>query len=305
MISSEFKEILESLNLSIKPKYNEVLKKYTSFRIGGCADVFIEPTNFDELKKVVELVKTNNIPYTVIGNGSNLLISDNGFCGVVIRLSKSISKIDLIVENNEDYILAETGALFSVIGKVALENGLDGFAELSGIPSTVGGGIVMNAGAYGVEIKDVLVECVVLTRDLEIVTVSVDSLDLGYRCSNIMENEYIILMGKFKLSKGDTYSIRNKMAEISKKRRESQPLEYPSAGSTFKRPDGHFAGKLVEDCGLKGVRVGGAMVSEKHAGFLINYDSATCEDMLKLIELCKKNVLEKFGVELEMEVKVI
>lgn len=292
---------LEKLCLKVEVKFNESMKKHTSFKIGGTADIFIEPSSVEELVFVIKLMKKHEIPYLVIGNGSNLLVRDEGVLGGVIKLGKHFSNITV----SDTIITASCGAMFPVIGKYALENSLDGFYPLAGIPSTVGGGIVMNAGAYGVEVKDILIEVTVLNKNLEILILNSDDLQLGYRSSNVLENEFIVLQCKFQLKKGDYNFIKEEMSNISKKRRETQPLEYPSAGSTFKRPEGYFAGKLVEDCGLKGFSIGGAMVSSKHAGFLINYNNGTCQDMLKVIEMCQNKVKAEFNVDLELEVKVI
>lgn len=297
----EISKEIEKLNFKIKPKYNELMKNHTSFKIGGEADIFIEPSSVDELKNILKLAKEFDLNCVFIGNGSNLLVRDEGVFGIVIKLGKGFSEV--LIDDN--IISAESGALFSVVGKIALENSLDKFYPLAGIPSSVGGGIVMNAGAYGTEIKDVLLSATVLTKKMEILKLTSKELELGYRTSNVLKNEYIVLGAEFKLEKGDKETIKSQMAELSKKRRDTQPLNNPNAGSTFKRPEGNFAGKLIEDSGLKGKIIGGAMVSDKHAGFIVNHNNGTAKDVLELVDLCKNTVKNQFNVDLQLEIKVI
>lgn len=278
---------------------DEPMKNHTTFKIGGLCDVFVKPTTIEQLREVIKLLKENDINYYIVGNGSNLLVSDDGYRGVIINLFNNFSEITV----NDNIITASAGALLGKIGHVALENGLKGFEFATGIPGTLGGAVVMNAGAYGGEMKDVLVSATVLNKDGDIITLSNEELELGYRSSIIEKNEYIVISAEIRLQKGSKEEIKALIQELAMKRREKQPLEYPSAGSTFKRPKDNFAGKLIMDAGLRGYTVGGAMVSEKHCGFVINKDNATCEDVIKLTEDVKEKVKEQFGIELELEVK--
>lgn len=278
---------------------DEPMKNHTTFKIGGLCDVFVKPTTIEQLREVIKLLKENDINYYIVGNGSNLLVSDDGYRGVIINLFNNFSEITV----NDNTITASAGALLGKIGHVALENGLKGFEFATGIPGTLGGAVVMNAGAYGGEMKDVLVSATVLNKDGDIITLSNEELELGYRSSIIEKNEYIVVSAEIRLQKGSKEEIKALIQELAMKRREKQPLEYPSAGSTFKRPKDNFAGKLIMDAGLRGYTVGGAMVSEKHCGFVINKDNATCEDVIKLTEDVKEKVKEQFDIELELEVK--
>lgn len=279
----------------------ETMAKHTTFRTGGSADLFLMPQNRTELKESIALLREYNVPYMVIGNGSNLLVGDGGIRGAVIQLYQRMQNIS--VEGTE--MTLDCGALLSTAAAQAADASLEGLAFASGIPGTFGGAVVMNAGAYGGEMKDVLLSADVLTADLEVKTIPVEELDLSYRHSIVPEKGYIVLGGKLRLKKGNEQEIRERMAELAQQRREKQPLQYPSAGSTFKRPEGYFAGKLISDAGLKGKTIGGAQVSEKHAGFIVNIGDATTEDILNLIAFCQKTVQEQFGVTLETEVKIV
>lgn len=298
------KEIVEQLERILGKDgvlQQEPMSEHTTFKTGGPADLFLMPRTKEELKETIAYLRQVDMPYMVLGNGSNLLVGDGGIRGAVIQLYSRMQRI--LVHDTEIY--AECGALLSAVAAAAAESSLEGFAFASGIPGTFGGAVVMNAGAYGGEMKDVLTEVEVLTKDLQFMTIPATALDLAYRHSIIPEKEYIVLGGKIRLQKGNQAEIREKMAELAQQRREKQPLQYPSAGSTFKRPEGYFAGKLISDAGLKGRSVGGAQVSEKHAGFLINKGNATTKDILELIEICQQTVLEQFGVKLETEVKIV
>lgn len=281
---------------------DEPMKLHTTFRIGGNADCFVKPESIEEIKALTECAKRHGIAYYVLGNGSNMLISDEGYRGMIIRLGEEFSAITM---QDNDMISVQAGAKLSRVGNEAAAKGLAGFEFASGIPGTVGGAVVMNAGAYGGEIKDIIVSATVLTQEGDVVTLSNDELELGYRTSIIQKKGYIVLLAVFKLEKGDEAQIRSRMKELAEKRREKQPLEYPSAGSTFKRPEGFFAGKLIADAGLKGFKVGGAQVSEKHAGFVINTGSATARDVIELTDEVKRKIKQIYGVELELEVKKI
>lgn len=280
---------------------DEPMKAHTSFRIGGPADLFLTPENAAQLAETIRILRRYEIPVFILGNGSNLLVRDKGIRGAVVQLSGGMA--DLKTEGTTLY--AESGALLSAAAAKAAEEGLTGLEFASGIPGSVGGAAIMNAGAYGGEMKDVLESVDVLTRDLQFETLPVEALELSYRHSSLAGRGDIVIGAKFRLEQGDKQAIQARMAELAEQRREKQPLQYPSAGSTFKRPEGHFAGKLIQDAGLKGKTIGGAQVSEKHAGFLINTGSATARDMLELIAYCQKTVLEQFGVRLETEVRIV
>ncbi len=276
---------------------NEPMSRHTSFEIGGPAEIMVVPDSAEALAEVIKTVK--GVPLTVIGNGSNLLVNDNGIAGVVVKLSGTMN--DINVEGN--VITAGAGALLSKIGSVAKKESLAGFEFASGIPGTVGGAVFMNAGAYGGEMKDI----VVLSRyvDKNGNMGEITEHNFGYRTSVYKESDKYITEVVIKLTKGNPDEIQEKMLDFARRRSDKQPLEYPSAGSVFKRPEGYFAGKLIEDAGLKGFSIGGACVSEKHSGFIINKGGATCKDVLSLIEHIKREVFNKFGVMLEQEVRVI
>ena len=290
---------MEQINITLLKQ--EAMKKHTSFRIGGNADIYISPKSSEEIQSILFLAKKYDVPVTVMGNGSNLLVSDKGIRGIVIQIGEDMSTI--LVKGEK--ITAQAGALLKTIGEKALQSSLEGFAFAAGIPGSLGGAVCMNAGAYGGEIKDILVEAEVLTEDLQIKKFSTQQLQFSYRHSIIPEKGYIVLSATFLLKKGNQKEIAQKMTELAQQRREKQPLNFPSAGSIFKRPQGYFAGKLITDAGLKGYSIGDAQVSQKHGGFIVNKGNATCADVLALIEHCQKTVFEKFGVMLETEVKMI
>lgn len=279
---------------------DEPMGPHVSFRTGGCAKYFVTPTSPDEILQLVSALKKENIRYTVIGNGSNLLVSDAGYDGVIIEIGKKMSDVSA----DGEIISAMAGALLSRIASVALNNSLTGFEFASGIPGSLGGAVVMNAGAYGGEIKDVVFETAYIDKTGEIKTVTGDMHGFGYRKS-VFTKDDIILSSKIKLSKGNKDDIKALCDELNMRRREKQPIEYPSAGSTFKRPEGYFAAKLIDDAGLRGEMVGGAMVSMKHCGFVINYDNATSMDVFRLMQKIKTTVYDKFGVQLEPEVRFV
>ncbi len=274
------------------------MSSHTSFKTGGKAEYFVTLGTADEAKALVEALKKENIKYTVIGNGSNLLVSDKGVDGVVICIGKNLSQITV----DGTSLIVEAGALLSRISSVATKNSLTGFEFASGIPGSLGGALVMNAGAYGGEMKDVVKETTYIDCSGNIKTITEHN--FGYRKSVFKDGD-VILSSVIGLEKGDIEQIRAKCDELNQRRREKQPLEYPSAGSTFKRPEGYFASKLIDDAGLRGFRVGGAMVSDKHCGFVINYDNATSMDIFNLMKEVKNRVYEKFGVTLEPEVRLI
>ncbi len=297
MLESEIIKIVGEDNLKI----NEPMMRHTTFKVGGMAKFLVTPRRIDDIIGIVNWCKSNNIYYCILGNGSNVLVKDSGIDGVVIKIASNFSSIDV----SDTRIRADAGALLVTIAKKALEASLGGFEFASGIPGTLGGAIVMNAGAYGREMKDVVLETKVLTMDGEIVTLTNEQHEFKYRDSLIQENNYIVLESTLELYNDDKQKIKDYMIELQKKRMDSQPLKYPNAGSTFKRPEGYFAAKLIQDAGLKGYEIGGAMVSTKHAGFIINKGNATADDILNLISYVKNTVYDKFGVILEPEVKNI
>ena len=281
----------------IKPE--EPMKNHVTFRVGGPADFVVTPKNYEELSGVLKCCAKYEMPCYIMGNGSNLLVSDQGYRGVVIQLFRQLN--DIQCEGN--VIRAQAGALLSAVANRALEEKLTGFEFAAGIPGTLGGACVMNAGAYGGEMKDVLKSVTVLTREGERITLQKNELELGYRTSIIAKKDYIVLEAEIELEAGDAEEIKAVMDDLKERRTTKQPLEYPSAGSTFKRPEGYFAGKLIQESGLQGFQVGGAQVSEKHCGFVINKDQATAADIAELICQVQDRVEEKFGVRLETEVK--
>ena len=280
---------------------DEPMSRHTTFRIGGPADYFAVPGDTDDVKKVIDLCKKEEVPYYILGNGSNLLVGDKGYRGVIIQIYKNMSEI----HTDGNRIFAQAGALLSKVAAEALSHSLKGFEFASGIPGTLGGAVMMNAGAYGGEMKQVLESARVLTPEGEIKTLKEEELDLGYRTSVIAKKNYIVLEAVIRLETGDAESIRSYMEELKEKRVTKQPLEYPSAGSTFKRPEGYFAGKLIEDAGLRGFQVGNAQVSQKHCGFVINRGGATAAEVISLMGQVADKVEAASGVRLEPEVKRI
>ena len=280
---------------------DEPMSRHITFRVGGTADFFVTPGTKEEVRNAVRVCKEEKMPYYIIGNGSNLLVSDQGYRGVIIQIYKEMNEVTV----EGDIIKAQAGALLSGIAAKALAAELTGFEFASGIPGTIGGACVMNAGAYGGEMKDVLESVTVLTGEGEILEIGRENLELGYRTSVIAKKGYVVLEATLKLEHGEGAKIKAYMDELKEKRVTKQPLEYPSAGSTFKRPEGHFAGKLIEDAGLRGFQVGGAQVSEKHCGFVINRDHATAADIMELMRQVQIRVKENSGVDLEPEVKML
>lgn len=278
---------------------DEPMSRHTTFRVGGPADFFVTPKAREEVRDVICICKEAGMPYYIIGNGSNLLVSDAGYRGVIVQIYKEMNEVKV----EGDLVKAQAGALLSGIAAKALGAELSGFEFASGIPGTIGGACVMNAGAYGGEMKDVLESVTVLTGEGKIIELGRNELELGYRTSVIAKKGYIVLGAALKLECGDGEKIKTYMDELKEKRVTKQPLEYPSAGSTFKRPEGYFAGKLIEDAGLRGFQVGGAQVSEKHCGFVINRDHATAADIMELMRQVQIRVKENSGVDLEPEVK--
>lgn len=282
---------------------DEPMKNHTTFKTGGKASVFICPKNEEELSLILKLIKQNNMKPFILGNGSNLLVDDEGIKDrPVIYIDDGFSSIKLM---DETTIEVGAGASLSSLCRFALENSLTGLEFAFGIPGSCGGAAFMNAGAYGGEMKDVVILCKHIDFDGEKGFFGKDELDFGYRHSVYSDSDCVITSIVLSLKKGDKEEIQAKMRELLQRRKDKQPLEYPSAGSVFKRPEGYFAGALIEQSGLKGKRIGGAMVSEKHAGFIINYDNATTKDVLDLVKYCQDTVMEKFGVMLEREIKSV
>lgn len=283
-----------------KVKKDEPLKRYTFTKTGGNADYFVLPTTYQEVQDVIKYANENQLKFTILGNGSNIIIRDGGIRGIVLNLTQLT---DISLKDNK--IIVQSGATIIDTSRFALENNLTGLEFACGIPGTVGGAVYMNAGAYGGEVSHVIESVVVLTRDGEILNLNKDDLDLKYRNSAISKKGYLVLEATFALQEGEHSEIKEKMDELTFLRESKQPLEYPSCGSVFKRPPGMFAGKLIQDSGLQGKQIGGAQVSTKHAGFMVNVDEATASDYVKLIRYVQETVKSKFNVELETEVKII
>lgn len=299
---NEVIKAISDLNFNLTVWRNEPMSKHTSFKIGGDADIFITVNSISDLTKVIEVLNNFNVPFFIIGNGSNLLISDKGIRGAVIKLGGEFSNIELVDDNT---IECGAGVLISKLCSFACQNSLSGLEFAYGIPGTAGGAVFMNAGAYGSEMKDVMLSAKSLTFSGEIINRSAEEMELSYRKSIYRQVDEIILSAKLELKKGDKLHIKEKMNEFIARRKEKQPLEYPNAGSVFKRPVGNFAGTLIQTCGLKGKKIGGAMVSEKHSGFIINTGNATCEDVVNLIDHIKATVFEKSNIALECEVEIV
>ena len=279
---------------------NEPMDRHTTFRVGGPADILLQPTA-ESLPEVMKFLHSHKVPVTVIGNGSNLLVADKGVRGVVIEVGKQLADVCI----TEEYVTAQAGALLSKVSHAAYKKGLSGMEFAAGIPGSIGGAVVMNAGAYGGEMKDIVHSVTVLKKDGTVSELSNEQMEFAYRHSCAAENEYLVISVTLCLHKSKPERIIQKMEELKEQRVKKQPLEYPSAGSTFKRPEGYFAGKLIMDAGLSGALVGGAQVSEKHCGFVINKGGATAADILALIQHIQKTVKEQFGVELQTEVKLL
>ncbi len=295
------KELFENVIKIGNITEDEPMSRHTSFKTGGNASVFIEPGNEIELSAAIGICKEKGIRFYIIGNGSNLLFPDEGFDGAIIKIGKMFSDI----KANGEVITAGAGALLSKVASVTLAEELTGFEFAAGIPGCIGGAICMNAGAYGGEMKDIVSSVKLMDYEGNVEVKTCEEMDFSYRHSIISSSDYVVLSVEFKLKKGNKEEIKAIMQDLQCRRKEKQPLEYPSAGSTFKRPEGYFAGKLIQDAGLRGYKVGGAMVSEKHCGFVINADNATSDDIINLIKDVQRIVYDKFGVKLEPEVKII
>ena len=297
LIYKELLNILDEENI----KVDEPMKKHISFKVGGPADFLVKPKTEEELRNVVEFAKKENVPFIVIGNGSNLLVKDGGIRGIVIELSDNFNNYEI----DGNIIKAQSGALLAIIGRNAMKNSLTGFEFAAGIPGTLGGALAMNAGAYGGEMKQVVKTVRLMDRDGNIFELSNEEMKFEYRRSLLTTKDYIVLSAVIELQPGNVEEIKEIMADYSNRRSTKQPLNFPSAGSTFKRPEGHYAAKLIDDCGLRGLNLRGAQVSDKHCGFVINSGGATAKDILDLMFIVKSTVNAKFGIMLEEEVKIL
>ena len=283
-------------------KYNEPMKKHTTMRVGGPCDCMVEPSSIEEIQKILEYARKNNIKYYVIGNGSNLLVKDEGVHALIIKISNKFSTVEV----NGEHVKAYSGCSVPKLSQIAKENSLSGLEFACGIPGSVGGGIRMNAGAYGSEMVNVVEKVGFLDEDGKLNEIDGKDAHFTYRHSMFVENpKYIVVYAIYKLQNGNKDEISKIMEENMNSRKQKQPIEYPNFGSVFKRPEGYFVGKLVDDCGLKGYKIGGAQVSTKHSGFMVNIEDATCKDVLDLIEYVKEKVYEKFNVKLQEEVVIL
>jgi len=298
---------MENIKLDIEKsgvinyKLNELMKQHTSFKVGGAADIFFEPADVEELRRTMTFVKEKNIPYCIIGNGTNLLIGDKGIRGAVIKVGESFGNINI----EQEEITVDCGVLLSTLSKAVAKQNLTGLEFASGIPGYLGGAVAMNAGAYGGEMKDIVQWVEFLDENLNIQRYSNKEMDFGYRRSVIEQRGLIVIRCNIKLKKGNPEQIGTTMADLNQKRKTKQPLHLPSAGSTFKRPEGYFAGKLIEDAGLRGYTLGGAQVSELHCGFVVNVNNATAKDVLDLIKHVQSTIYDKYKIKLETEVKIL
>lgn len=302
-MNEDFYQNLKNILKEEQILIEEPLAKHTTFQIGGPAEFLLLPENNNQVATLFKLCKEKNMPFYVIGNGSNLLVSDKGYRGTIIKIGQNMSNI--VIQESDCLVQAGAGVLLSKLASVIAEHELTGFEFASGIPGSLGGAVTMNAGAYDGEIKDSIIGATVVDQLGNIIFLDKEELQLRYRKSIIQDKNYIVLDASFVFGPGNKEDIRNKMNDLNERRRDKQPLEYPSAGSTFKRPEGYYAGKLIMDAGLRGYRVGNAQVSEKHCGFVINKGGATAADVMKLITEVRQTVFDKFGVMLEPEVRLL
>ena len=293
-----YKELITKIEKS-RIYLNEPMLKHTTFKIGGPADIFIKANTQEELQYILEIAKKNNVPVTIIGNGSNVLVKESGIRGIVIKLDLK----EIIIDNNKMYV--EAGVLLPKLARVACNNNLEGLESLAGIPGSFGGAIYMNSGAHGVEIGNNIIDITYINEDLEIKTIKKENANFSYRKSIFQEKNWIILSGNIQLKKGKQEEIKKKMEQYLETRIHNQPLNLPNAGSVFKRGENYITAKLIDECGLKGYRIGEAEVSKKHAGFIVNTGNATAEDVLKLIEYIKQKVKEKHNVNLQTEIIIL
>lgn len=303
-VNLNIKEILEKSKLNKENLYyDEPMAKHTSFKIGGPADVFIKVDNIEELKETLDLSKKNQIPLTIIGNGSNILVTDKGIRGITAKLN--LKDIEIKNENNKQIIKVEAGVPVGLLAQKLLKEEITGFEELSGIPGTIGGAVIMNAGAHGKELKDILKKVTAMDYNGNIHEFTNEECQFSYRNSRFQKEKYIILQATLELEKENSTEIKEKMDEYMQFRKEKQPIEYPNAGSTFKRGEDFVTAKLIDEAGLKGYKIGGAQVSEKHAGFIVNVDNATAKDVIELTDYIKEKIKEKFGKKINLEIQII
>ena len=296
-VLNKFKEIIKNGKILL----DEPMKSHTYFKIGGPVDIMILPGNIEEIQSSIKLCNEEKYKYYIVGNGTNLLVRDKGIRGVVIKIDENLS--DMKLENNT--ITAQAGALLSKVSKLALKNSLAGLEFASGIPGSLGGAVAMNAGAYGPEMKDVITKVKCIDKEGNLLEYTNEEMHFGYRHSRVHEEDLLVVESEMKLENGNYDDIKAYMDELTEKRTSKQPLHLPSAGSTFKRPEGDYASRLIDVSGLRGVRYGDAQVSEKHCGFVVNLGNATCEEVLTLIDIIQKTVRDKYNIELEPEVKII
>lgn len=303
----DFEQQLFDIVTEQNVKKEEALARHTTFKIGGPAEYFITPKNQEELIALLKLCKECYIPFYIMGNGSNLLVGDKGFRGVIIQIYNTLDCVTVEKKTEEEKVVVTAGAgiLLSKLAMQLAKEGIKGFEFAAGIPGTLGGAVTMNAGAYDGEIKDSIINTTVVKEDGTLAVLSNEQLKLGYRTSIIQNKSYVVVSAQFQFETGNVEDILNKIADFNKRRREKQPLEYPSAGSTFKRPEGYFAGKLIEDAGLRGYRVGDVMVSEKHCGFVVNVGKGTAEQVRKLIQDVDDIIYKKSGIHLEPEIRFL
>ena len=301
---TNIKQILKEKLPLTNIKFEEPMKLHTSFKIGGLADIFITANTLEDVKTVVNISKENNIPLKIIGNGTNLLVKDNGYRGIILKIN--LQEINIKQNNENEYIVnVQSGMPIGKLAQILLKNEIGGFEFASGIPGTIGGAIKMNAGAYGGELKDIIQDVTYLNEKNDMVIIQNSECNFSYRHSLFSDKNYIILECNLKLHKDTKENIKNKLDENLQSRKEKQPIEYPSAGSTFKRGEDYITAKIIDECGLKGYTIGGAQVSEKHAGFIINKNNATAEDVINLIKHVKEIVYEKTGKKIKLEVEII
>lgn len=299
-------EIIEQLEKIISKeniKQNEPMKNHTSFKIGGPAEIFVKIKTVEELKFILEIVNKSNISLTIVGNGSNLLVTEKGIKGIVAKID--IKNIEIKQKQDKIEVTVGAGTPIGLLAQKLLKEEITGFEELSGIPGTIGGTIIMNAGAHGKEMKDIVTEITAINLQGEMLNFTNKEAKFEYRHSRFVEEKYIILQVKMLLEKGNTKQIKEKMNTYAQYRKEKQPIEYPSAGSTFKRGEDFITAKLIDDAGLKGYKIGGAQISEKHAGFIINTGNATCKDVINLVKYTKEKVYDKFGKNIELEIQIL
>lgn len=295
-----FKELFKNRNVG-EVLFDEAMKNHTSFKIGGPADVIIIPKDENQVVEAIILLRENNIEFFIMGNGTNLLVKDGGLRGAVIKINEGLNKVHI----GDNKVYCEAGALLTAVSKQVARKSLTGMEFANGIPGTIGGAVTMNAGAYGGEMKDIIRKVRAIDKDNNIKEYSNSEMNFRYRGSRVTDEDLIVLSVELELESGDPEKIDEVMRDLTYKRTSKQPLELPSGGSTFKRPEGYFAGKLIEDSGLRGLRHGGAQISEKHCGFVVNVEDATCKNVLELIQMVQKTVRDNYNVELETEIKLI